>query len=145
MNGTKFRTFYKLKINKATIIFVLILFPVLCSGSLHKTHYIALNQLYVDVTSMSVLPGDTILIEAGKRKSLKILNVKGDSLNYIVIRNDGGDVIVENDDFHYGFSLSNCSYFRLTGNYKNESVYGIKILQTGNGASGLSFDNLTTN
>lgn len=146
MIGTKFREVFNLKPETRIIVLYFLLIPALCAGSGHKSHFIELSLRYIDVSSMDVQPGDTLLIKAGIRKSLKISNLKGDSLNYIIVRNYGGDVIIENNDFHYGFSFSHCSFFRVTGSYKNEAgVYGIKVLGTGSGASGLSFDNLSTN
>lgn len=111
----------------------------------NKSHFIGIAQLNVNASTMGILPGDTILLESGKRKSLKISNVLGDSLNYVIITNAGGDVIIENTDFHYGFVMSNSRFFRLTGNYKNGNNYGIRILKTGEGANGLGIGELSTN
>lgn len=146
MSGKKFGEIFNLNFETKVFVLLFLLIPVLCTGNGHKSHFIELGLRYVDISVMQVQPGDTLLIEAGIRRSLKIANLKGDSLNYIVVKNYGGDVIIKNDDFHYGFSFSNCSFFRVTGSYKNEEgIYGIKILGTGTGASGLSFDNLSTN
>lgn len=90
-------------------------------------------------------PGDTVYLEAGTRPYMRILNVSGDSLHYVTVTNKQGEVIIENDDFHYGMVMTNCKYFRLTGSMYNDSIYGIRILKTGKGASGLSMSELSTN
>lgn len=113
--------------------------------SANKNHFIGLAQLNIDGNGMGILPGDTLLLESGLRKSLKISNIKGDSLHYVVISNYGGDVIIENTDFHYGFAIVNCQFFRLTGNHENGKSYGIRILKTGKGANGLGIGELSTN
>lgn len=110
-----------------------------------KKHFIGIEKLSIDALQLGVEPGDTMILESGKRKSLRISNVKGDSLHYVIITNESGDVIIENDDFHFGFVLSNCSFFRLTGSVNNENYYGIRILKTGKGANGLGIGELSTN
>lgn len=124
----------------------LVLFITLTSlvHSAGKSHYVALAVANVDASLLGVLPGDTIYIESGKRTRLKISNIKGDSLKYVVITNKGGDVIIENTDHHFGIVFSNCSFFRFTGSVTNEPNYGIRILKTGPGASGLSVNELST-
>lgn len=107
-------------------------------------HTINNNELNVDGSQLNVLPGDTICIQSGFRKILRLINFHGDSLNYIVFKNCGGDVIVENEDHYYGIVISNCSYFRFTGSGDKNSNYGIKILKTPKGANGLSVDGLST-
>lgn len=108
-------------------------------------HVININQTNIDASGMSIKPGDTICIMAGKRKVLRLINFHGDSLNYIVFKNCGGDVVVENDDLYYGIAISNCSYFRFTGSGDISSKYGIKVMKTGKGANGLGIDQLSTN
>ncbi|OIP81652.1 MAG: hypothetical protein AUK44_09570 [Porphyromonadaceae bacterium CG2_30_38_12] len=106
---------------------------------------IGLELSVVDANLLGVMPGDTLILEPGKRRVIRINNIKGDSLNYVLIRNGNGDVIIENDDLYYGFVISNSSFFRLTGNVNNENNFGIKILKTGKGANGLGIGELSTN
>ncbi|MBP6609762.1 MAG: right-handed parallel beta-helix repeat-containing protein [Paludibacter sp.] len=118
------------------------------SASVHsigKAHFVALNVLNVDATLLGVAPGDTVYLESGKRTRFKISNIKGDSLHYVVVTNKGGDVIIENSEHHFGVVFSNCSYFRFTGSVDNSANYGMRILKTGPGASGLSLGELCTN
>jgi len=111
----------------------------------NKTYLVGIQTSSYDAKSSGVLPGDTIVLEPGKRKILRISNVLGDSLNYVIIRNGDGDVIIENDDLYFGLVMSNSRFFRLTGSVNNENYYGIKILKTGKGASGLGIGELSTN
>ncbi len=130
--------------NLFLIIFILI---ISCSMDFAaaKSHLVGVEITNVDANLMGVQPGDTIILEPGKRRILRISNVKGDSLNYVLIRNGNGIVYIENDDLHYGFVMSNSQFFRLTGSVNNESLYGIKILKTGAGASGLGVGELSSN
>lgn len=111
----------------------------------NKSYLIGVELLNVDANLLGVLPGDTMILEPGKRRILRISNVRGDSLNYVIIRNGNGDVLIENDDLHYGLVMSNSRFFRLTGSVNNENCYGIKILKTGAGASGLGVGELSSN
>ena len=134
---------------KSKTKFLIIIFLIIsCSMDftvVAKSYFIGVEIKYVDASSLGVFPGDTIILEAGKRRILRISNVKGDSLNYVIIRNGNGNVIIENDDLHYGLGMSNSCFFRLTGSVNNDSCYGIKILKTGVGASGLGVSELSTN
>lgn len=110
-----------------------------------RKHLVGIEKSTVDALQLGVEPGDTVVLESGKRRSLRISNIKGDSLHYVIITNENGDAIFENNDYHYGLVLSNCSFFRLTGSVNNKKEYGIKILKTGRGANGLGISELSTN
>ncbi len=109
------------------------------------THWIPVEQRNVDAKNLNVRPGDTIKLESGLRQSLRIINVRGDSLANVIICNGDGEVIIQNNDFHYGVVLSDCSYFRFTGSHDNSPVHGIRILGTGQGGNGLSVEMKSTN
>lgn len=102
-------------------------------------HVISLKENFVDANKMKVQPGDTICLEAGPRRFLQLRNFQGDSLRPLIIMNYKGEVIIENSDFYYGFTLESCKYFRLTGTGDPSKVYGIRIKGTGPGANGLNF------
>jgi len=133
------------------LLFLLFLFNynaeavVNLNKSNNNQHIIEIDQTNVDANNMSVKPGDTVYIKAGKRKYMRLTNFHGDSLNYIVFKSIGGDVIIENDDHYFGLTISDCSFFRLTGTGDTSSKYGIKVMKTFKGASGLSINNLSTN
>jgi len=130
---------------KLLLIGVLLVNMALSAVGINKNYVIGVELTSFDAKAQGVLPGDTLYVEAGKRRSLKISNVEGDSLNYVIITNIGGDAIIENTTFHYGFWISGSSYFRLTGSVQNRQEYGIRILKTGKGANGLSLDTKCTN
>lgn len=111
-------------------------------ASVYNKHIIPLNQHVFDATA--VMPGDTIFIASGVRKSLRINSIKGDSARYIVVTNGGDEVVIENQDIHYGLVISQSSYFRLTGSADNSDKYRIRILGTGKGGNGLSLDDFCT-
>ena len=106
---------------------------------------IGLTQNYVDGKHLSIKGGDTVCIQAGKRFSLKFVNFHGSPTNYIVFINSGGIVIVKNDSLPYGIAIDNSSYFRFTGTGSSTDKYGIKVMGTKGGASGLGVGNLSTN
>lgn len=111
-------------------------------ASVYNKHIIPLNQHVFDATA--VMPGDTVYIASGVRNTLRIHNIKGDSARYIVVTNGGDEVVIENQDIHYGLVISQSSYFRLTGSSDNSNEYGIRILGTGKGGNGLSLDDFCT-
>ena len=125
-------------------IFVFIFFNVK-SQVRNCKYFVPLEQTNVDANSLSILPGDTVCIMPGKRKYLRFANFRGDSLKYIVIKNFEGEVVIENDDHYFGLLISNCSYFKLTGSGDKSINFGIKIIKTFKGASGLTINNLSTN
>jgi len=136
----------KSNINKTIILlFAFLSGFISASSSFAKSYQVGIALSAFDANQWGVMPGDTIIIEPGKRKILRISNVLGDSLNYVLIRNGNGDVIIENDDLFYGLAMSNCKFFRLTGSVQNDSCYGIRILKTGKGASGLGLAELSSN
>lgn len=131
----------KCRVFKYLIVAVLALFANVLNA---KTYTVPLSVTLFDAAD-KILPGDTLYLEAGKRPYLRILNVRGDSLHYVIVTNKQGEVVIENSDFHYGMVMTNCQYFRLTGSINNDSIYGIRIMRTGKGASGLSLSELSTN
>jgi hypothetical protein len=134
-------------LNKVFLILFISLLPPAYAQQCKCKYPIALSQTNVSGNGLSIKGGDTVCIESGLRNYLRLENFHGDSLNYIVFKNCGGDVIVENENElpNYGIVLLNCSFFRFTGSGHSASKYGIKILKTQTGASGLSIDKLSTN
>lgn len=118
------------------------LFVANMQASVFNKHIIPLNQYVYDASA--VMPGDTVYIASGVRNTLRIHNIKGDSLKYIVVTNEGDEVLIANQDIHYGLVISQSSYFRLTGSSDNSNEYGIRILGTGKGGNGLSLDDFCT-
>ena len=134
---------------RANFIIVVILMlivniaPVVLYSQNTNSIIIKPDQLNIDADVYSVKPGDTIYIESGFRKQLRLANFHGDASNYIVFINLGGEVIFENDN-QYGILIQNCSFFRLTGTGSTDSEYGIRILETRENASGMSINSLST-
>ena len=146
--NTLFKHFHIYKLlNKVFIILFICLLPSAHAQVCNCKYTIPLSQTIVYGNSLSIKGGDTVCIESGKRNYLRLENFHGDSLNYIVFKNCVGEVIVENENElpNYGIALLNCSFFRFTGSGHSTSKYGIKILKTQTGASGLVMDKLSTN
>jgi len=131
------------------------IFIILFISFLHTVHAqeckckytIPLSQTIIYGNNLSIKGGDTVCIESGRRNYLRLENFHGDSINNIVFTNCKGEVLVENENElpNYGIALLNCSFFRFSGSGYSPSKYGIKILKTQTGASGLIIDKLSTN
>ncbi len=134
-----------MKSNLLLFSFIFFFILPLYSQNCNCDHLISLQQLYVDGSKIKINPGDTICIEAGERTSLKLINFHGSPDSIIVFKNCGGEVIVRNNYVNYGISIEKSSFFRFTGTGDNNIQYGIKVLGTKAGASGLSIGNLSTN
>lgn len=135
----------KCKYRNIAFIFTWTLLQSISINAVNRSYIISLSQNNVDGISLGLIPGDTLLIEAGFRERIRIMNVQGDSINKVLIKNYNGAVIISNDSLNYGISMSNCSNFILSGTGDGEFKYGIKILKTGTGASGLGISNKSTN
>jgi hypothetical protein len=81
----------------------------------------------------NVHPGDTIFIQSGTRNKLLIRNFTGSVQKPITFMNKGGIVNISTDDY-YGISISNCRYFRFSGQGTNVNFYGIQINKVAGGA-----------
>jgi hypothetical protein len=77
--------------------------------------------------------GDTIFLKAGIRDQLLIRNLYGSSGKPVIIINKGGLVLLSTNG-HYGISIRNCRYFRLSGQGDQNTFYGIKITKVADGA-----------
>jgi len=118
---------------------------IITAQTTYKNHIITLNQSYIDGNQLNIQYGDTILIEAGSRVSLKFINFHGSPSKYIVFKNYRGTVVIKNNTMPYGIAINNSSYFRFTGTGSPEIKYGIKILGTKDGVSGLGVGDMSTN
>lgn len=127
-------------ISKINLLFVLVL--LICYKASAQpckcNRYIRLNDNYVDGYKLGVQPGDTICIEAGKKKYLNLFNFYGSKEAPIVFINFGGQVEIGDPTWHYGCVIGKSAHFILTGTGDPQYEYGIRINQTKEGASGLA-------
>jgi hypothetical protein len=87
-------------------------------------------------------PGDTLYLEAGIRRLIRIKNLSGSSSKPIIIINHNGEVVFDSD-YTYGISILNCNYIRITGTGYPGVFYGISIIRVTNG-SGIGMGGLTS-
>lgn len=73
-----------------------------------------------------ILPGDTLLIEAGLKEFLIFSNIHGTPEKPVVFINHGGRVIFESDK-SFGIDIRNCSNVKLTGTGDNDEKYGFYV------------------
>ncbi len=93
-------------------------------------HVITPEKDFINGDGLNIQPGDVICIQAGKYRSLNLFNFQGSAQNPITFINCGGQVIIGDPDWHYGFVMNNNRYFRLTGTGDPNFEYGIKIDNT---------------
>lgn len=74
-----------------------------------------------------VLPGEVICISAGPRSALKIKNVHGSTSDPIIIKNCGGEVIIEGEPALQTLLIGNSYFFHLTGSGDADVPFGIHI------------------
>jgi hypothetical protein len=108
------------------------------SQSCNCKHSIPADERYVDAAKLKISPGDTICLQAGTKRSLKLLNFQGTPEKPLVFINCGGQVVITNPDYHYGFEILNSKYFKLTGTGHPDYTYGIKIASTAKNITGLN-------
>ncbi len=138
--------FFRLKTFK--YIFLIFLFSLLISEKSNAQNCncavtIPLTQLTFDGLVTKVNAGQTICLAAGTRSFLTIRNLKGDSLNPIIIKNCGGQTYI-NSTNGYGIQVINSKYFKITGT-GSADTYGIKINLNNQGSQGLTLHSLSTN
>jgi hypothetical protein len=88
-------------------------------------HVISSDMNYFNAEG--VLPGDVICITAGIRSALKIKNVHGSTSNPIIIKNCGGEVIIEGEPAAHTLVIGNSYFFNLTGSGDADVEFGIHI------------------
>lgn len=99
---------------------------------------------YYNVSSLGVLPGQTICIQAGTYSSLTFANLQGSATQPITVKNCGGLVVLDGSSNPTGISFSNSQYFRLSGNGDSGYPYGIKIQRTSVGGAAVNMSNLSS-
>jgi len=107
--------------------------------------FIKIETTNVDGAKLRVKPGDTLFVESGRRDHLRLINIHGDSLNYVTIINHNGLVEIDTETALFGIQIFDCSYFKFTGSGDQNLNYGIKINKTPAKSNGLSLDGLSTN
>jgi hypothetical protein len=63
----------------------------------------------------AVAAGGTICLSPGTRGNLKLRNLHGTPERPVVVRNDGGTVVVTGETFEAGMTISASTYLRVTG------------------------------
>ena len=96
---------------------------------------------YYDVSSLGVLPGQTICIQAGTYSGLIFANIQGSTTQPITVQNCGGPVVIDGSGNPSGISFSNSTYFNLSGSGDSGSLYGIRVQRTGAGAAAVNASN----
>ncbi|MFZ4414759.1 MAG: right-handed parallel beta-helix repeat-containing protein [Bacteroidales bacterium] len=133
---------------KKLIILTMILvslYKVQYAQNSYHSYTIPTEQLTVDGNSLNAKPGDTIWLEAGAKRYLKLINFHGDSCRNIIFLNQGGSVVVKNMDGPFGIKISNSSFFRFSGTGIDSIHYGIKVSGTKHGCNGIIVEGRSTN
>ncbi|MCB9496883.1 MAG: right-handed parallel beta-helix repeat-containing protein [Fibrobacteria bacterium] len=89
-------------------------------------------------------PGDTIAIPAGEYAAgLRFIDLHGDSLRPIVIRNQGGRVLIQAPKYH-GIAFQRSSHVVLAGDGDPSLEYGIVVDTVVSGGVGVAVGDLST-
>jgi len=106
-------------------------------------YLIKTSQTVVDGSTLHLLPGTVVGIEAGTRGPLLLKNFVGTSTNPITFVNSGGKVVIQlTDSYSYGICTKDCKYIKLSGKGDATTKYGIEV----NGPHiGISMDHFTSN
>lgn len=101
------------------------------------------RTIIIDPATMpGIGPGKTVCLMTGEYYQILIRNIHGSEGAPVVIRNSGGQVVIQNDA-QYGLTMRNCSHIRIIGNGHFNTRYGISIQRVENG-NGISADRKTT-
>jgi Right handed beta helix region len=112
-------------------------------------HEVAPETPTINGTMMGVLPGETVCIQAGARDFLRIDEMIGTADAPIVIKNCGGQVVIDNSDRGYGLTLDGSAFVQITGTGEDSVEYGFRVRASKDGpdysasciiAGGLSSD-----
>ena len=91
----------------------------------------------LDGAAQNIQPGDVVCLEAGPRGNMRLENLHGTPANPIIIKNCGGQVVINTDS--YGIAVLKSSNIRLTGSGAPAHHYGIRAGGTV-GVGGLTTD-----
>ena len=106
-----------------------------------------IGQSSVSYNSMSLnaQAGDTLNIIGGTRTPMRVDNLRGDSLNPIIICNKNSQVIITKPvGGYFGLSFNACRYIKVSGKNNASLPYGILITKLPSG-SALSINNFSSN
>ncbi len=122
---------------------ILLIIAVLISSSQSKTILIPLTKSYEDGKKYDCFPGDTLLVEAGRRPAFHLKHFHGSADKKIVVINQGGQVLIGKEHY-YGFTIDSCSHLHITGTGDPQFKYGFKVDGTASGV-GFGIGGLSTN
>ena len=80
----------------------------------------------VDGKEMEFSPGDVICIQSGTYGSFLWENIEGSEENPIIVKNCGGQVIIDSKG-DYAWKWRSSKYFKILGNSESDVQYGFKV------------------
>lgn len=109
--------------------------PVPCECN----HLVELTTSEFDGTARGVKPGDAICLKGGTRGHLYLSNLVGTAEKPIVVKNCGGQVVIDHSASIYGIHVKYSQHFRITGTGDPRVERGIfvKKVQSSGRASGI--------
>lgn len=115
---------------------------VFAAQSCAATIAVGLGDNYEDGVNYTYAPGDTFLIEAGRRNALHFKHFHGTPERPLLFVNHGGQVRIGKEHY-YGLTFDSCSHVRVSGTGDTAYDYGIVIDGTASGV-GLGVGGLST-
>lgn len=90
-------------------------------------HEVTPETLTINGVDMGVQAGETICVQGGSRPFLRVYDMVGTAEAPIVIKNCGGQVVIDNSDRGYGLTLDGSSFVRITGTGDEAHLYGFRV------------------
>ena len=127
-----------------TIIFLTGCVPVVQSQSCGCTITIDKEGIH-DGKVLGVKAGDVVCVKAGKYNRLRFVNFAGTTASPILIKNCGGQVMIEHSEYWSGMEFYNCKCVRASGTGSSSYQYGFKINVLSADPNGVAIGELSTN
>ena len=106
------------------------------------TYVVPSNAYVVDGALLNLQPGSVIgLSSTATYKNLVFRNLNGTAENPIIIRNCGGQALLNSTGLSFGIKTENSKFFKITGG-STPKVYGVNII---GGHIGMTMEKLSTN
>lgn len=96
-------------------------------------------------SNFNAQPGQTICVQAGTYTNLSFNNFQGNGTQPILIKNCGGQVIIQNTTNAVAINFSKSKFIKITGSGDATLPYGFKVAGTGNNSRGISIADKSSN
>jgi hypothetical protein len=96
-------------------------------------------------SNFNAQPGQTICVQAGTYTNLSFNSFQGSASQPILIKNCGGQVVIQNTTNAIAINFSKSKFIKLSGTGDASANYGFKVAGTGNNSRGVSIADKSSN